>query len=295
MKYILSVLTLFTLHISSTNAQDTVHVSTGWNIIGSLGSGAVSDLLVSCPPGIITSTMFEYIPRTGYRPTDTLQKGGGYWFKASEDGVIIFGGSTCSGTGGESCPGTPTVAYGGKVYNTVHIGNQCWLRENLNVGEMIDSLQDATNNGAIEKYCYSNDPANCATYGGLYQWNEAMQYSTTAGAQGICPTGWHIASAAEYQTLAATVGNNGNALKAEGQGTGGGAGTNTSGFSALLAGYRDPIDFSFYGLGLYTLFWSSTETDVPYAGYLTLFEDDSSAELSYSYKDHGVSVRCLQD
>ena len=46
-----------------------------------------------------------------------------------------------------------------------------------------------TNNGIIEKYCYDNNPANCAIYGGLYQWNEMMQYTTQQGAQGICPNG----------------------------------------------------------------------------------------------------------
>src|SRR5665647_231898 len=110
------------------------------------------------------------------------------------------------------CPGTPTVTYSGKTYNTVQIGNQCWLKENLDVGTMIDSLANPGNNGIIEKYCYGNNPANCTTYGGLYQWNEAMQYVTTAGAKGICPTGWHIPDTSEFQILGTTV-NNGNELK----------------------------------------------------------------------------------
>src|ERR1035437_7497296 len=129
------------------------------------------------------------------------------------------------------CPNVATVVYEGKTYNTVAIGDQCWLKENLDVGTQVNGSLEQTNNGTIEKYCYNNDPANCTTYGGLYQWNEAMQYVTTPGTKGICPTGWHIPTYAELQTLATTVSNDGNALKAVGQGTGSGAGTNTSGFS----------------------------------------------------------------
>ena len=60
------------------------------------------------------------------------------------------------------------------------------------MGTMINGISNQTNNDTLEKYCYNDDTANCSIYGGLYQWNEAMQYVTTSGAQGICPTGWHI-------------------------------------------------------------------------------------------------------
>ena len=66
----------------------------------------------------------------------------------------------------------------------MQIGSQCWLRENLDVGTMVLGAQEQTDNGTIEKYCYDDNPANCATYGGLYQWNEAMQYDTTARGAG---------------------------------------------------------------------------------------------------------------
>ncbi|MEI7485624.1 MAG: PEGA domain-containing protein, partial [Ignavibacteriota bacterium] len=84
------------------------------------------------------------------------------------------------------------ITYANKIYNIVKTGSQCWLKENLDIGMMIDGKQDAVNNGKIEKYCYDNDPDNCAKYGGLYQWNEAMAYSTNPGSKGICPDGWHI-------------------------------------------------------------------------------------------------------
>src|ERR1035437_8781265 len=169
-------------------------------------------------------------------------------------GLLLFSILFCSSSYSQisTCPGLATVVYAGKTYNTVRIGDQCWLKENLDVGTRINGSANQTNNSVIEKYCYNDDPANCTTYGGLYQWNEAMQYVTTQGTQGICPPGWHVPTLAEFQTLGTTESNNGNALKAIGQGTGGGAGTNTSGFSALLGGGRGSV---FTVIGLYTFCW----------------------------------------
>jgi uncharacterized protein (TIGR02145 family) len=192
------------------------------------------------------------------------------------------------------CSGIPTVTYSGKTYNTVQIGTQCWLKENLDVGTMIDSMANPSNNGIIEKYCYRNNPANCTTYGGLYQWNEAMQYVTTEKAKGICPTGWHIPTYAELQTLGTTVSNDGNALKAVGQGTGSGAGTNTSGFSALLAGDRSIYGY-FHSLGVGTYFWSSTEYNATDAGDMFLIYNVSGVYFDIDSKVYGYSVRCAKD
>jgi uncharacterized protein (TIGR02145 family) len=192
------------------------------------------------------------------------------------------------------CPNVATVVYAGKTYNTVQIGSQCWLKENLDVGTRIDGLAEQTNNGTIEKYCYNDSLANCTLYGGLYEWNEAMQYVTTEGTKGICPTGWHIPTYDEYGTLKATVSNDGNALKAVGQGTGGGAGTNTSGFFALLAGDRYSNGY-FFSLGLGAIFWSSTENDATYADNVYLYGDNSGISFSDDNKGSGISVRCAKD
>ena len=97
--------------------------------------------------------------------------------------------------------GTNSVVYDGVTYPTVLIGDQCWFAKNLNIGEKIDYPAKQTNNGVIEKYCYDNNEENCNTYGGLYQWDEAMGYSLDEGAQGICPFGWHIPSDAEWHKL----------------------------------------------------------------------------------------------
>lgn len=200
-----------------------------------------------------------------------------------------------SGNLGESCPGIPNVSYGGKTYNTVLIGDQCWLRENLDIGTRINGSQNQTDNSIIEKYCYDDDPANCDTYGGLYQWKEAMQYSTTEGARGICPPGWHIPTMGEIETLAITLVGDGNALKAIGEGTGEGAGTNTTGFSAFLAGDRSQFG-DFENIGFDGLFWSSSEYDAQSAGNFSLEYDSHWIFIGENdLKDYGYCVRCIKD
>ncbi len=182
------------------------------------------------------------------------------------------------------------ILYEGKVYGTVLIGSQCWFKENLNVGVYQIGTNNQTNNGGtniIEKYCYDNNPANCDLYGGLYQWDEAMKYSTTEGAQGICPNGWHIPTRTEQTTLSSA--NDGTKLKAIGEGDG----TNTSGFSALLSGKREEADGSFTRVSSNTYFWASQVTG---NNAYNLSLSSSSSTPSYnSAKNYGFSVRCLKN
>lgn len=205
------------------------------------------------------------------------------------DVLVKFG-----ATGGVPCPNLRTITYMGVTYHTVQIADQCWLKEYLNVGTMINSIPSQTDNGIIEKYCYDNDSINCAIYGGLYQWDEAMQYATNEGTQGICPQGWHIPTFLEFETLKTSVNNNGNALKAVGQGTDNGVGTNTSGFSALLAGDRYQPRW-FGNLTDLAFIWSSTEYTTGAAYHLFLYKTRSDVYLIENAKSNGYSVRCLRD
>lgn len=197
------------------------------------------------------------------------------------------------------CPGIPTVTYAGKVYNTIQIGDQCWLKENLDVGTMIESNHGGslqTDNGEIEKYCYDNNASNCDKYGGLYEWTEAMQYVTTEGAKGICPDGWHIPTRSEFETLEAFVDDKAVKLIDEGQTMSGYTPTNETGFSALFAGYRSSdlnSSFGYRGSGAY--FWSSTENNSNYAYNMYLSNSKYDVLLYDGRKDNGFSVRCLKD
>ena len=189
-----------------------------------------------------------------------------------------------------------SVSYSGGTYNTVQIALQCWLKENINAGKMLDSTLDQLNDTVIQKYCYSGDEGNCSQYGGLYQWGEAMQYSMVEGAQGICPDGWHIPTYADFLELKASVGNDANSLKAIGQGLLGGIGTNTSGFSAMLGGSMFPPEFhaatSYNSLGGWGQFWSSTGTNPYYLNLGSIYSDLALPQLNPPY---GISVRCIQN
>jgi uncharacterized protein (TIGR02145 family) len=198
----------------------------------------------------------------------------------------------------------------GKVYATIQIGTQCWMAENLNIGTMINGSSSQTNNGTIEKYCYNNSTANCDTYGGLYQWDEMMQYVNTEGTQGICPTGWHIPTDDEWKTMEMYLGmtqvqadavgwrgtDEGGKLKETGithwssPNTGA---TNSSGFTGLPGGYRHS-NGTFYVLAGYAYLWSSSESG-SYAWYRYLYFNNAQVYRYFDNKSYGFSVRCVRD
>ncbi|MBW6460450.1 MAG: hypothetical protein K0B08_07735 [Bacteroidales bacterium] len=209
------------------------------------------------------------------------------------------------------CPGMPTVEYEGLVYNTIQIFSQCWLKENLNVGVMINGNMQQSNNEIIEKYCYKNEPDSCAKYGGLYQWNEMMQYNTQQGARGICPPGWHIPTDEEWKVLEGAVdsqhgiGDNtwddwdyrgydvGTNLKTTCGWYGNGNGTDLYGFSVLPGGIQ--IDGLFLSIGRYGIWWTSTVGDYDGAWFRYLYYSDPEVYRHLTGKWSGSSVRCLRD
>ncbi len=197
------------------------------------------------------------------------------------------------------CDGLTSITYGGKIYNTVIIGSQCWLAENLNIGERIDGINESYDNSNIEKYCYDDLESNCDEFGGYYQWNEAMNYQTVEGTQGICPSGWHIPADGEWQEMELYLGMRESALDSIGwrgtdQGTQLKEGGST-GFNALLGGGRYYVDGSFIYLDVHGYFWSSTVYNADSANYRLITNN-----FGYIYRDHndkpnGLSVRCIKD
>ncbi len=198
-------------------------------------------------------------------------------------------------------PGEPLVdPRDGRVYQTVWIGDQCWIAENLDVGEQADNCQQ-TDNGIIEKTCYENDCDNST--GGLYTWREAMNYSEQPGARGVCPPGWHIPTAEEFDALRQYLGADsaGQKMKASPTDSISWDGTNKSGFTAIPSGvgFRD----SFGRKGDWAVYWTSTQKDSAYAWfaqldnfwqpqppkYLVLYLGD------YFLKDNAFCIRCIQD
>ena len=155
----------------------TIPVQTGWNLVGCISAPVSVGSVTSDPSGIIASGFATFSPIGPPFPNVLqLAPGKGYWVKISSPGSI-----TLTSTMSQPCPGVPTVEWGGKTYATVLVGDRCWLKENLDYGMRIDGLEAQGDNSTVEKYCYNDDPLNCITYGGLYQWGEAMQYQTTPG------------------------------------------------------------------------------------------------------------------
>jgi len=187
----------------------------------------------------------------------------------------------------------------GKQYTTVKIGDQCWMAQNLNIGIMLSNPTVAANNGIIEKYCYNDNEDNCIMYGGLYMWNEMMNYVTTEKANGICPTGWHIPSDAEVKELEISLGMTPetadlvNTWRGSDQGTqlktGG-----SSGFNALLSGCQTGPG-SFMLLNSYAYLYTSTESGT-YAWRRCLSLSSASVGRYNTFpKSYSFSVRCIKD
>ncbi|MBQ6154986.1 MAG: fibrobacter succinogenes major paralogous domain-containing protein [Bacteroidales bacterium] len=214
--------------------------------------------------------------------------------------------------------GTNTVSdYEGHIYNTVQIGDQCWMKENMRATKYSDGTSitkaSVTQESSGTRYYY--DPGQAANYGYLYNWPAAKgPSSVSANNQGICPTGWHVPSDGEWTQLTQYVGSQSNYLcsnsssyiaKALASTTGWNssnsqcavgntpAGNNATGFSAVPAGYHYGSSFGDSGNCAY--FWSSTEyhSSSVYSRYLFYY---NAFVYSYSnFKSNGYSVRCLRD
>ena len=98
----------------------------------------------------------------------------------------------------------------------------------------------------------------------------------------------------DYIVLGSFTGNSGNALKAVGQGYGDGAGTNTTGFSALLGGYRN-TDTDFYFFHANSYFWTSSQYDATTSSAMILYDYASNINYSVHNRGNGFSVRCIKD
>ena len=199
----------------------------------------------------------------------------------------------------------------GKVYACVTIGTQTWMAENLNFGELVDvsKIQTGASVNSAQKYCQQNNAQNCTTYGGLYQWHTAMalpaSYANTYAVEeidrvhrGICPEGWHIPTELEWDGLAGAIGGTSNGAKLKSTAgwqsySGGGNGTNATGFNAMPAsGWYD----YFGDIGRDALFWTTTEDSTAYASRVFLnYNSHGLYTTTFALKRHAYSVRCVKD
>lgn len=196
---------------------------------------------------------------------------------------------------GLPCKNSIAVKHGGYLYPTVQIAEQCWIKENMNIGEMINGDIDMTDNGIFEKYCYNNLPENCDVYGGLYQWGELMQYIEKKATQGICPNGWHIPTDIEFMPLIEDFDGEGCKERGNSHWEMGFniEGDNIKGFTVLGSGYRQNTT-DFEQLGTFALFHSSLKMPFGWVWHLG-FSRNNLITFGTTLKVVGGSVRCIKD
>ena len=214
------------------------------------------------------------------------------------------------------CGDSTVVDIDNNLYNTVLIGNQCWLKENLKTTQYADGTP-LTEGGATSEASYYYPENGKDPYGLLYSWvavmgGSASSESNPSGVQGICPDGWHVPSNAEWDELNNYVNsqndylcdgynakafasqevwysNNNGSCYIDGDVTT----NNATGFSAIPVGFR--YGGLYYNASSTVGYWSSTAADGDNIGVYLLKDTVlnmyyNSNNLSYAY-----SVRCVKD
>ena len=192
----------------------------------------------------------------------------------------------------------------GQKYRAVKIGSQQWMAENLNF-EVENS------------FCYNGLEAYCDKYGRLYQWSTIMDSAGLFNingkgcgykkdctpiypVQGICPVGWHVPTKDEFEELFSTVGGEniaGRLLKADGDWSDNGAGSDAYSFTTLPAGY---FGWSSKEEGNEAFFWSSTKGDDNCVGYICAYSVNFSYNMDSvivytNFKSNLFSLRCINN
>ena len=226
---------------------------------------------------------------------------------------------------GQPCPSTPTLTdIDGNVYNTVQLGGQCWMKENLRTRHFANGndITLGADHSATEKYFYypNGDDANASTYGLLYNWasvlnGAAASTGNPSGVQGVCPDGWHVPSLQEWMTLTAYVGSRSqytcdgeseNIAKALANNSGWNTGVldcavgvnqaanNATHFTGMPTGGF--VSSGIANFGKYAMFWTCTGNadgaDALYLAYSTATVGHPSNGYSTTY---GLGVRCVRD
>jgi uncharacterized protein (TIGR02145 family) len=204
----------------------------------------------------------------------------------------------------------PALTYGtmtdleGNEYKTITIGTQTWMVENLRTAKYRDGTEipNVTDNmewvylttGAYCNYQNTKRADSIATYGMLYNWYAVND------AHNIAPTGWHVATDAEWTTLTTYLGGEsvtGGKLKEIGTthwASPNAGATNQTGFTALPSGFR-LIDGSFSNMDYYGYWWSATEYNTYRAWRHNAYTNFGYFYRDYSQKENGYSVRCVRD
>ena len=213
----------------------------------------------------------------------------------------------------DNIPNDTVTDIDGNIYETVQIGDQLWMAENLKVThyQNSDEIPYIYNDPQYGAYInYSNNTDNVGVYGRLYNWFAVNDE------RGLCPDNWHVPSDDEFKSLEMYLGmsesetngeglrgtDEGGKLKEEGNehwdipNTGA---TNETGFTALPGGNRRYETYTnqeiFSGLNRYGFFWSSSEVYTVNAWYRVFSFDYSESNRYHLSKTNAFSIRCVED
>jgi len=210
----------------------------------------------------------------------------------------------------------------GNVYQTVTIGTQLWMAENLRTTQYADGtpitlVNTVSDWNALtvtsEAYCYYNDDPTtyASTYGALYTWSAAMRSAASSNTnpsnvQGVCPDSWHLPSDAEWHAMVLIMDPSAVLSLTESSSAGGKMkeagtlhwvantdGSNLSGFTALPGGRRMETG-AFTQLTYNAMWWTSTEDGI-YAKDRTLYYNSGRIDRAPAYRNVGYSVRCVKN
>jgi uncharacterized protein (TIGR02145 family) len=170
-----------------------------------------------------------------------------------------------------------------KTYQTVQLGLQCWMKENLDFGFQISDLTPQTDNCLAEKYQSSIVNRTSS----FYQWDELMRYDNVEGSQGLCPPGWHVPTSAEWTTLFNYYQGNSQAGRPLQDSVINGFNANRNGVFYLNSTWSF-LDFA-------TIFWSSTSSGQTKAISHGLNFYNFSVSLYQASRANAFPARCILD
>ena len=281
------------INVDSEDADgDAVSYSLVWKKNGVLYTGPKMATILSGDTIPLTSTLGNEDWTCSVLPNDGIDNG-----SAGTDTVTVIPCADYRDTHSSFSYGTLVDSRDGKSYRTIEIGSSVWMADNLNYGSMITTGNYASNNGGVEKHCLDNNPALCNEFGGFYGRDEAINwvdYTTAEGVQGICPSGWHVATESEFLDLFDQVSAQYELVDVCEPG---GMGADLVGFAAKLSGSQGWGAFS--GTTTTAKFWTSTYSHSDYSFHVVLQNNGNlvgnAIQTGANPWANTMSIRCVQD